>query len=169
MLWVRTEPTPDGTAYMVVIETADDHAFTLDRTDALEYAASVTAIAARAEYEAAVVAQLRAADTPHEGIAEIVWGLRARRTPIAFPTGIEFAAGVNADADPFIRVDVDGTAPGQIAPAAARGHAQAVLDALEVAQLDADYLEHLVVAVGVDEPTARHVVEDLATHRPEVA
>lgn len=164
-LWIRTEPTIDGAGYIVVVEADADHAFTLNPRAALQYAAAVTAAASRAEYDAAISAQLTAAGGTRKDVAATILDIREDRPDLVFPPELTFVPGVNPAGKAFIRIDIAGKAAGQVSPAAARSHALGILEALQVAQLDATYLEHLTTKVRLDERSARHVVAELINHR----
>lgn len=57
-VWIKTEPTVDGEAYVVTLEASDDVAVTLTPTTAARYALSILDAAHRAAYDAAVLRQL---------------------------------------------------------------------------------------------------------------
>lgn len=168
-VWIKTEPTFDGSAYVVTLEASDDVAVTLDPDRALRYAWGVLDAAHRAAYDAAVMRQLGSL-TSQEAAGQIVKELRDDRPsldsqvtkPMSFEPGVSVFTG-----EPFLVVIINGKRVGQWSFDDAREHALAVLENVAVADLDGAYYRALVGSVGLDEPRARNVVADIANHRGE--
>jgi hypothetical protein len=166
-IWVVSDVAADGT-YAVTIHLSDDVAFTLDRDQALGYAAMVAAAGARAAYDAAVFRQLRATGMPPELAASVVRDLRADRPPLpgSWPLGLDPFVGA-ASFDPGVYVLVNGERVGQWTVEDASGHAADVLTVLAGADLDAAYRRHLFGAVGLDDDQARARVAELREYLGE--
>lgn len=182
-VWVQSDVMPDGT-YAVTVHAPGDRSFALDRARAVDYTTAVYEVAARAEYDAAVFAQLvERGLAPQQVAAFIGTDLRADRPEIdpARTAPLVFTPGVNAAGEPFLHVHlhvpVNGgrtarTSPRpftQWTPGEAREHAGYVLDCLAAVDLDAGYRRCLVGVIGLDDPTARAVVGSLASYRPAAA
>lgn len=167
VVWIKTEPSLDGTTYTVTIEADADRAIVLTPDTALAYASAVLGAAARAEYDAAVYRQLCAFDLEVEAVAQMITDLRRDRPPLdtAATKPLALEPGVNAKGEPFLVVLVEEDRVGQWSVPAAREHALIVLEAVAVADLDAGYLQALRGLIGLDEDRARAVVGDLGNHR----
>lgn len=165
-LWIRSEPTHDGTAYVVTLSIDADFAVTLTPTRALAYASALLAAVADAEYDAAIVQQVMAAlglDLEHA--FQLVNDMRAER-PARAASGLTFVPGVSARAKhPFIILEREGKPIAQLEVGSARRHAMHVLEAPTGADLDSAYYKVLRGLVGLDEARARNVVEDIVNHR----
>jgi hypothetical protein len=167
-VWVKTEPTVDGSAYVVTIEASDDVAVTLDPDRALRYAWGVLDAAHRAAYDAAVFKQLTKLGIEVPAAAMVVDQLRSDRPPLdaeaTKPLG--FDPGVSQSTEEaFLAILIGGERVGQWNVEDARGHALAVLESVAVADLDGGYYRALIGSVGLDENRARQVVEDVGSHR----
>lgn len=162
-VWVRTQPSASGRAYVVTIDLTDDHSTTLKPTEAAEYARYVLAAAMRAAHDAAVFAQLDQRGLSRDLIIETIRSLRDDRPPLRTATPVlKLDPGINAAGEPFLHLTLPtGTVLGQWNVDDARHHAHAVLEAVHAADLDAAYYRHLVGAARVDEATARAAVGDL--------
>lgn len=162
-VWVRTDPTPDG-VYRPTLEFGGDVAHVLDEHSAAVHALEVIGAVAEAEHDAAIVAQLTKLTGDRDAAGLIVAGLRADRPPVTWSTPIQLTPGVSAfSGQPFLVVSVNGKQIGQWSVADARGHATYVLAAVRAAQLDSAYLRSLR-SIGLDDPTARAAVGDLANY-----
>ena len=169
-IWIKTEPTVFGETYVVSVQFGEDRAVTLTPTRALEYASTVLAHAQRAEYDAAVLKQLRTKGIgDDQAIMSMIVDMRKDRPPVdGEPTApMQLSEGVNAEAKPFLAIHLDGSKWGQFEVRQAREHALGVLEAVEAADLDAGYYRILTGAVGLEEGVARAVVNDLASYRWE--
>lgn len=176
-VWVRTDPTPDG-VYRVTIEADEDTARILTPDEAYAYAAGVLAAAARAEYDAAIVAQLTAlltdkhtsaAQARHNAAATML-EIRQQRPPLdtSATTPITLTPGVShKTGEPFLAIDVHGETVGQWTIPDARSHALHVLESIEVADLDAGYRRALRSLIGLTDGVAQNVIGDVARFRPE--
>lgn len=163
-VWIRTAPTPGGT-YRVTLEIDDDTAQVLGRGWAQIYASAILAAVARAEYDAAVIRQMTAVAGQTAAVA-LVAQMRADRPPITWPTPLTLDPGVSAATGAaFLHILIKGEIVGQWTIPDAREHALAVLEAVEVADLDGAYLRALRSSCGVDEHQARVVVDGMAEHR----
>ena len=166
-VWIKTDPTPDGTGYVVTLEVGQDTARILTPDEAMAHAAGVLAAAHRAEYDAAVLAQLTKLGIERESVAMLIRQLRDDRPPLdpAATHPLTLEPCVNAAGKPFITVASPGREQGQWTTEDARSHAIAVLECVAVADLDAAYLRALTGLIGIDRSRARRVVEDLVNHR----
>lgn len=169
-IWIKTEPSVDGSTYVVSLELGDDRAVVMTPERAMAHASVILAAAQRAEYDAAVVTQMRD-KVPLEAIGQLVGDLRKDRPPLDGEAiaPMEVEPAVSAKAHPFLVVSIAGEEWGQWAVPAARAHAMNLLEAVQAADLDAAYYRALTGLVGLEEGTARQVIEDLANHRQEVA
>lgn len=170
-VWIKTEPTLDGSAYVVTLEATDDVAVALDPDRALRYARGVLDAAHRAAYDAAVLRQMKSKlKLDLETASQLVADLRKDR-PSLDPDATEplvLEPGVSAfTGEPFLTVGLRGKQDklGQWSFGDAREHALHVLESLAVAELDSGYFRALVGQVGIEAPRARNVVDDLANHR----
>lgn len=166
-VWIKTEPSVDGSTYVVTIEFDDDHATVLTPRTARDYASAVLEYAQRAEYDGAVVTQLRSLGVEDQAIMAVVTDLRSDRPPvegrgILAPMKIE--PGVNPHGKGFLKLDLNGN-EGQWEVPEARTHALTVLEAVHAADLDSGYYRALTGLVGLDQGRARQVIADLADHR----
>jgi hypothetical protein len=166
-VWLRSEPDQTGT-YHLRLELGPGDVVPLDTLAAYRWAAEVLAATAAAEHDAAVVAQLTALGVKDSVAAGVVTALRADRpgSGAAVP-GLALVPGVShRTRDGFVLLERHGEPFGQWDLDAARHHAAGVLEAVEVALLDATYLRALTGLVGLDRDRALAVVADLANHRP---
>lgn len=166
-VWVESAVTLDGT-YVVEVHSSGDWSTILDRDRALAYAATAHDAAARAEYDAAVVAQLTSIGVEMEHAAGLLTDLRNDRPELDDKTTapLRFVPGVSPALKPFVHVYLHETEPmAQWSPAALRSHARNVLDVLATVDLDAAYRRALVSLVGLDDGRARAVVATLGEHR----
>lgn len=170
-VWVKTEPSVDGTTYTVTIEASPDVAVVLDHDRAARYAWGVLDAAHRADYDAAVLRQMRdKLGVDLRTIAQLVTDMRADRPPLddagTYPLRLE--PGVAADGGHgFLRLSIgdDREPVGQWTTEDARQHALHVMESVKVADLDAGYRRALVGIVGVSDSTAQQAVGDLANFR----
>lgn len=173
-VWIKTEPRPDNQGYLVTLSVGQDVAVTLDRDSALAYALYVQDAVSRARYDAAVVRQLTSLDIGLKEVGGLIADLRKDRPEMVHNWPIKLEPGVShRDGHPFLllffnpRV-VHGrtTEPiGQWETDAAVQHAQGVLDACLVADLDTGYLTALKGLIGLEEPSAMGAVDALAEFR----
>lgn len=170
-IWIKTEPSVDGSTYVVSVEFSDDRAIVLTPERVLRYATTVLGAAQRAEYDAAVFAQMRTLVTDDRAVAELITDLREDRPPLddAATAPLGLVPGVNREGKPFIAVHIDGKHVGQWDVPDARSHALHALETVEAAELDGHYFRALKGLVGLDENRARQVVEDIGRHRQEEA
>lgn len=167
-IWIRTEPTLDGDGFMVVVETDEDHAFTLTNDDAFRHAKTLLWACAYAEYDASVYQQM-AVRLPAEQAYQVVVDFQHRRAPLDVGGTAPFiyAPGLLRETrEAVIQLRVEGNPVGLWSLDQARTHALRLIEATCVAQLDADYLGLLRLTIGLDEGTARAVVSELVEHRP---
>lgn len=175
-LWVRSEVLPDG-SYGICLTAGPDHAWTLDRDAAITHAVACVARATEAEHDTATLGLLVHTGAPrHAAAALIVEDLRPDRpdehtatAPLAFRVGVGHAKHPRPDAGawiPVIIMELDGQEMGQLTPADLRGHATGILSILAAVDLDTALHRVLVQRVGLDDDTARAVVDDLAHHWP---
>jgi hypothetical protein len=139
-----------------------------DSTVRLGYALAVLDAAHRADYDAAVLRQMRALSLAGDAAAAlVVTDLRPARPPQrATGTPLSLAPGVSQrTGDGFLTVHLDGEPIGQWSVPAAREHALAILDTVVVAPLDASYHQLMTGTLDLDDGRARGIVEDVAKHR----
>ena len=169
-VWINTEPSVDGAGYVVTLSASDDVAVTLTPDRALRHAVGVLRAAHRAAYDAAVVRQLtRKVNVEMEAAAQVLKDLREDRPPLdsADTEPLSFEPGVNKDLEPFLIISVNGKPAGQWSAEAAEEHAMFVLSSVVVADLDSAYYRTLTGLVGLEEPRARNIVEDIGNWRGE--
>lgn len=168
-VWIRSEPTIDGSTYVVTLEVGQDSAITFDRQRATAYALGVLDAAHRAAYDAAVMQQMhKKLGIALEDGAQLVVDLRKDRPPLSSEATAPIALdpGVTArDQKPFLAISVHGKRVGQWTVDDAREHALAVLETVVAADLDANYFRALVGIVGIDAGRAQQAVADIANHR----
>ena len=173
----------EWSGYVATVHPSPDVSIPLDRGQAVAYAMGVLQVVAEAEYDAAIARQIRAMgrlpagerdQTGQAAAAATIQQLRERRpkertdqtalegSPLAFSGGVSALTG-----DAFVHVHLYGQPLTQWTPADARGHAQYVLEAAIVAELDQGYLEFLTTVLALDRETARKVVDNLGHHRGE--
>ena len=167
-LWVCSDIAPDGT-YVVTVNLDDDLAFTLDETDTFRYIRYIWDVVARAEHDAAVVAQLK--DLVGLELDELAMALKDIRTehrplPIASEWPVSFVGMVShRDLIPRVTIHMKGKPVGQVDTADLIGHAVGVMDALATVDLDAGYYTWLVTECGLPEHSARGAVGALYRYR----
>lgn len=168
-IWVRTEPTPDGKAYIVTLNASDDHARTLNPMEAQDYARALLRAAHVAAHDAAVARQLTTLGASLESVAELLADLRKDRPPVedCATDPLTFTPGVNQKLDPFLTISLDDEPIGQWTFLQAEEHALFILGAVGAADLDAAYYRLLRSAVGLDEGAARAAVGGLADFHEE--
>lgn len=162
---VSSEVTPEG-AYVLTVRPTPDVSISLGRDRAIRYGLSVLTAVRYADYEAAVWAQMHAAGPGEMGAWLALTALREQRraldheatAPLTFDPILSSTTRTG-----MIRVLLDGRQIAQLETAAAAEHAHGVLGILAVAELDALYYRWLRDGV-TDEPTARHIIGDLAKH-----
>ena len=165
-VWIKTEPTLDGQGWMVTVEVNEDTALTLDRESASGYAYAVLGAVAHAEYDAGVLRQMSERIDERSGM-QLVIDLRKDRAPLDQTAlgPMRLVPGVTAQHKPFLTLEINGDPVGQWTIPDARTHALNVLEAIIVADLDGDYLRCLRGVVGLEEPVARNIVDDLQNWR----
>lgn len=170
-VWIKSEPDDTGT-YHLYLELGPDDVVPLGVTEAYGWAREVLSAVAAAEYDAAVMRQIRSLGLPQQGAAEMVQLMRADRAehvPVSMIPGLALVPGVSAFTGlAFVRLDRHGRPVGQWEMDDARQHALGVIEALEVTALDSAYLRALG-HIGIDRGRALQVVTDLVNHRPVVS
>jgi len=169
VLWVKTEPDPDGKTYLTVINVGD-RAWALTPAGALRYAAACCAAATVAEHESAVYRLLTIkTEMPPEVVGAVIGDLRADRPPPddEATAPLRLAPGVShrAGSPPFIALWLDDRQIGQWDPADARQHGMHVLEVTAGADLDAALHRYLVGTCEVPDGSARAMIEDLSNYR----
>lgn len=164
-LCVSSDVGPDGT-YVLTVTTGPDTVFVLDYEAALRYVTHVVGAAARAEYDAAVIAQLASLGVPTPEAGLLIRQMRADRPPLASEWPISFEGIVASKTlRPEVTIQADGEPVGQVGTGALVEHALNVLDAVNIAELDNAYRRHLVGVVGLNDDSARAAVAGLDEHR----
>lgn len=170
-VWIRTEPTPDDSGYMVTLSVGEDSIVHLTPERAFAHARVLLEHVARAEYDAAIVRQMRKVmgkdpDTM-KTIALLIRDVRSDRPPLddEATSPVRFEPGVNQSHKGFIAVFQGDEQLGTWGIKAAKAHAQALIESVENANLDAAYVRALVGIVGIDRQRALNVVHDLANFR----
>jgi hypothetical protein len=121
----------------------------------------------RADYDAAVYAQLSKLGITDSAVVQVVTDLRADRPPLdtAATAPLELVPGVShRNRRGFLTLKVHGEEVGQWELADARHHALACLEVQTAVDLDAGYRAALVGIIGLDDAHARNVVAGLAEH-----
>ncbi|KGI79316.1 hypothetical protein IL38_23690 [Actinopolyspora erythraea] len=165
-IWVVSERVGDGQGYALTVHYSDDVSQSLEASEAVTYAATVTRAAVVADSEAAVYQQLTTAlDLAPQETAPVITALREQRPesytagPLTITPGISAFTGRGflrcAARDRSWQWDIDG----------ARQHARQVLDVASGVEFDRAYEETLVSLLGVDVSTASAVVYDVAAYR----
>lgn len=165
-IWVRTEPTIDGKAFMVTLEVSDDHSIALNRSRSIKHALAVLTAVEYACMDGAIMKQMKDM-VGVDDAAALIHDLRQERPEIDFSISKPFSLQplCTVEGKPFLYVLMDGEIVGQWEVDAAREHALACLGAFAVADLDGAYLRHLRGVVGLPEETARAAVADLVRFR----
>jgi hypothetical protein len=167
MVWIKTEPSLDGSTYVVTVEVSADRAITLTPQSAPRYAMAILAAVSRAEYDAAVFAQMSPLINDLKAVGQLISDLRKDRPDIdiSATAPLEIRPGVNKDAKPFLTVLIDGEPVGQWTIDDAYEHVRVALQVSAVADLDAGYYRVLTGIVGIEPAKARSIIEDLQHHR----
>jgi hypothetical protein len=166
-IWVSSEVA--GGEYAVTVTFSPDQVVSLPTDKALAYARAVIEYAHRAEYDAAILAQLiDKGGLPVKTAAEyIADSVRPYRDPIDTGTQLSLLPGISSDTmRPFLGIEIDGKRIGDWTVGDALEHGYAVLDTIAVAGLDHGYYKSLVERLGVDENRARAIVNSIAGFRP---
>lgn len=170
-VWIKTEPSVDGSTYVVTIEFSDDRSIPLTPDTAPRYAMTILQAVARAEYDAAVYKQMSGIVSDPASVAQVITDLRQDRPDVdhSVTKPLRIEPGVNNRGEPFLHVHVDDELVGQWTMEGAREHAVTAMEASIVADLDAGFYRALTGIVGLEPARARNVIHDLANHRGGVA
>ncbi len=160
---VASEPTEDG-AYVVTVHFGGDRSRVLGKGEAHAYAQEIIRAAAQADYDAAMINQLRDLGFDTASAVEAYTTIAATRrplnteatAPLRLTPGVSATAGVG-----FMDVHFGQRFIGQWMPAEARSHATNVLDILAATELDEAYRRHLTDDVGISAARATEIVERL--------
>lgn len=173
MLTVQSDAMPDG-SYGVSITVTDDRVFSLNRSQAVDYAVACYARATAAEHDGGVVRLLTTLglDEPN-ALRMLTDDLHPERPPEHDATApMAFTAALGrrrSQPDGYVAlltVSCDDTDLGAVSPTQLREHASAVLDTLAAADLDATLRRTLVSRIGIDDARARAVVGSLGDYMP---
>jgi hypothetical protein len=169
IVWIASDPSPDGSTYLVTVEFSDDRSIPLTPQTAPRYAMTILEAMARAEDDAAVVAQMSEAVQDRDAVVAMIRDIDQDRPSIDYsPTEpLILVPGVDGKGEPFLHVQIDGKLVGQWTMEGARDHACAALQMTAVADLDAGYYRALIGLIGLEPARARGVVHDLANYRQE--
>lgn len=167
-IWVTSDVTYDG-HYTAAVHVDDDHTVTLNKASAYAYATTVLAAAERADYDAAVAAQMAGKlGIPKDVVGQVVAELRNDRPPLAdaATAPLRLQPGVSAKTgEPFLALFIGTTQIGQWDPTDARQHAMHVLAAIEAVELDKAYRRYLVDKIGIGPDRALNAIANLANFR----
>jgi hypothetical protein len=165
-LWINSDPRDDG-SYTVTVSLQGDRTWAFTPFKLRRYAAGALRVVAEAEYEQAVINQLRAGGVDLMGALETVAALRHHRpaNDAARDCPLHYESGVNPQGKAFIKIMVGNEQVGQLDPPALRGHAMHAYEADPVADLDAAYRKVLTQVVGLSDDMALSAVSDLGDHR----
>ena len=166
-VWVISDRTMYDT-YVATVQAGPDVAIPLDRDRAIAYAMTVMTACAIAEYDAAAFRQFGKMGIEGSVAAMGLADLRSRRAPLddKATAPLRFLPIVgHTDLKAALHVFLDDEPITQWTPAAARGHAQHVLDAAIVVDLDAVYLRFLTEMPSIAVENARVIVDDLRRWR----
>jgi hypothetical protein len=169
---LRSHPDADG-VYRVQMELGPDDVIRLDEHNGLAWATYVVRMLVEAEYDAAVIAQMRATGLDLDHAAALVTGMRQVRRGVRADAGLDspipdltLVPGVShRTRGPFLWLYRRGAPYGQWDPADAREHAAGVLEIIEAALLDEIYRRTLTDVAGFDAALAERVVHGLNEHR----
>lgn len=168
VVWIKSEPDNDG-RYHLYLELGPDDVVPLDQEAAYRWAREVLSAAAQAEYDAAVMRQLKWTGAEPQDAANAVVFLRERRgntVPISAVPDLALVPGVSAfSGKGFLRLERRGKSVGQWDIADAKTHALAVIEAYEVTILDSAYLTFATKEIGADWNTGLAMVTDLYRFR----
>lgn len=172
-VWVTTQPTIEGGDFALEVHYHQDHVFALSRAEGIEYAMAWIEAISRADYQAAIMAQMTQVVGDEDDAAQAVLDFRNQsgHGEIEAPgSGFTLTPGVAKDDDnqpvgfvECIALHDAWTWRGD----AVRDHASHVLEGVCVAPLDAAYLRTLVHSIDIDEGRARQVIEDLGNYRKD--
>ena len=169
-VWIRTAPAPDGSTYVVTLEIGQDIAVILDHDRALAYAYEVLRAVVTAEYDAAVIAQLKDKGIPEATAVEVVRILRLDRPPpddTATAPLMIFPGVSRQTRKPFLRIDIDDKQAGEWTLEDARSNALAVLEAHAIADLDSAYYRAMTNLVQVPPEIGRTMVGELVNYKDQ--
>lgn len=163
-LRVFSDIAPNG-AYITTVQAGPDVVFALDPDSGVRYARYVMSAVARAEHDAAVLAQLLGHGIEKPAIADLVRALRDDRPPLTSDWPISFEPLVSGRTqEPRVTVAVNGEPAGQYGTHSLIDHVVAVLEVVHGVDLDAAYRRHLVGVIGIDERQATATVAALGEH-----
>jgi hypothetical protein len=174
-VWIRTQPSEDGSTYVVTLEATQDIAVVLTPTKAYQHAAGLMAVVARAEYFCAVMRQMtERLGLDESDASQTILALQADMPliepgltePLSF-VGVIGKTRSTGQFVPYLNVSIGDEELGTWDLESARSHALAVLEIVEGANLDAAYYRIMRGSVGVEEGHARQAVYDLSNFRAE--
>jgi len=166
-IWVKSELLPGG-SYNVTLDFTPDDSITLTDEEALQYSLAILEVAHIAEYEASILAQMKAADISETTAARFIAdNFRPYRHLPDTGTPLELIPGISQRTkQPFLVIILRGVEVGQWDFKDAREHAQAILDVICVARLDQVYYHSLADRLEMAEPQARTMVSLIGKFRP---
>lgn len=160
----------DSGDYCLLLELDDDTVTALSVPEAREWVATMMAAQAAAEYDAAVIKQLKAVGMDSAPIAQVLLELRALRPQLGLNRlDVELVPGVNRNVESFVHIMHKGEVIGQWDGEQIHCHVLGVLDAIAVLPLDGGYLRVLRDVVELDDHRARFIVAELGDHRDQRA
>lgn len=165
--WVRSQRTPDGDGYRIVLDVGPDVTWSLTPQAAVDYAVALHHVATVAEHEAALVGTLRDRGMPDELLAQIVGDIRGARpdrdpttAPLQFRPGVSAATG-----EPFVHVHAQDGDRWQWSPSDVRHHAGSVLSVVTATEED-NRLLAVLTGAGVPEGSATQLIHAMGERWP---
>lgn len=169
-VWVQSGVSAIGTYTCEITYTDDTAPRVLSPGEVGPYADTLTLAVVQAEYQAAIIAQLRSVrGLTARDAWDVTLALRESTpqidqkpiTPLLVRASVGMKSGL-----PYLSIRLAGTRTRwRWDPASALEHAGYVRETVLVADLDAAYRRHLVGHVGLDDATARAMVRALSMHR----
>ena len=173
-IWIETIPSKSGKSYLIVM-TFDDHQVTLTKSEAVEWAKTCFAAKARSEYDAAVMRQMTTMGLSPADAVETVKDMRLKRQMLSGSEGLTISANVAVDGDlhtnptfrPFLVLNLEGRPIGHWDGDDATQHASAVMEVIEVSDLDMIYKRALIEDIDLDPELAAAAVGHLRNFRED--
>lgn len=163
-LFVRTTPTLDGTDYIAVLELGDDHSVELSDELSQRLARHIEEACVRAEFDSKVFRQMSTIiELSPRQCAETILELREKR-PFMDVDGLPFimVPNVTQDGRPFLLLQIDHEAIGQIELSEAYQLASHISSACSWARRDQEYYLYLTTTIGTEESIARNAIHGLS-------
>lgn len=164
---VRSSADPLSDGYYAAIDFDQDTTILLDAETTPSVANAMIQVVTYAEYDVAVLKQLRSQVSDENTAIQAVVDLRGMRPKpdLSALAPYSFTPGVNQETKPFVTVYKNEEAVAQIDLDALRGMAIDLMDAVHAAQLDQIYHTYLTETIGVSSDAATGVIGTLLEFR----